>query len=71
MIRKLKSGQYRLLSLEKDPTGHRQNLGTFDSHQAARRHEREIHYFNERESARSSPPTVPGPRAVETEETIR
>jgi len=58
MIRKLKSGQYRLLSRKKDETtGQRQNLGTFESRQAARRHEREIHYFKERESARSSPPT--------------
>jgi hypothetical protein len=57
MIRKLKSGQYRLLSLKKDEkTGHRQNLATFDSLHAARRHEREIHYFKARESARSSSP---------------
>ena len=49
MIRKLKSGQYRLLSLTKDErTGRRRNLGTFDSLQAARRHEREIHYFKQR-----------------------
>jgi hypothetical protein len=48
MIRKLKSGQYRLLSLKKDErTGRRRNLGTFDTLAAARRHEREIHYFKQ------------------------
>ena len=37
MIRKLKSGQYRLYSRKKDPrTGKRRNLGTFDSREAAR-----------------------------------
>jgi len=65
MIRKLKSGQYRLLSLTKDETtGQRQNLGTFDSHQAARRHEREIHYFKHGESARPSSQTAE--RAIES-----
>lgn len=49
MIRKLKSGQYRLFSLKKDPkTGRRRNLGTFDSLEAAKQHEREIHYFKRR-----------------------
>ena len=46
MIRKLKSGQYRLFSVKKDEkTGRRRNLGTFDSLDAAKRHEREIQYF--------------------------
>lgn len=46
MIRKLKSGQYRLYSLKKDEkTGRRRNLGTFDTLDAARRHEREVQYF--------------------------
>ena len=46
MIRKLKSGQYRLFSVKKDDkTGRRRNLGTFDSLDAAKRHEREIQYF--------------------------
>ena len=46
MIRKLKSGQYRLFSVKKDAkTGRRRNLGTFDSLDAAKRHEREIQYF--------------------------
>jgi hypothetical protein len=46
MIRKLKSGQYRIYSRKKDPkTGHRKNLGTFQSRAAAKKHEREIQYF--------------------------
>ena len=46
MIRKLKSGQYRLYSRKKDPkTGKRRNLGTFDSREAAENHEREVQYF--------------------------
>jgi hypothetical protein len=46
MIRKLKSGQYRLYSRKKDPkTGKRRNLGTFDSRAAAEKHERAIQYF--------------------------
>jgi hypothetical protein len=45
MIRKLKSGKYRLYSRKKDPkTGKRRNLGTFDS-RAAEKHERDIQYF--------------------------
>ena len=46
MIRKLKSGEYRLYSRKKDPkTGRRRNLGTFGSRAAAERHEREVQYF--------------------------
>ncbi|MBO9561382.1 MAG: hypothetical protein J7621_01365 [Niastella sp.] len=46
MIRKLKSGEYRIYSRKKDPkTNRRRNLGTFDSLDAARKHEREIQYF--------------------------
>ncbi len=46
MIRKLKSGQYRIYARHKDPeTGRRRNLGTFDSKEAAQAHEREIQYF--------------------------
>lgn len=46
MIRKLKSGLYRLYSRKKDPkTGRRRNLGTFNSREAALKHEREIQYF--------------------------
>ena len=41
MIRKLKSGEYRLYSRKKDPkTGKRRNLGTFSSRQKAEAHER-------------------------------
>ena len=46
MIRKLRSGQYRLYSRKVDPrTGKRRNLGTFRSRTAAEKHEREIQYF--------------------------
>ncbi len=46
MIRKLKSGQYRLYSKEKDPkTGKRRNLGTFDTREAAVKHERDVQFF--------------------------
>jgi hypothetical protein len=46
MIRKLKSGEYRIYSRSVNPrTGRRRNLGTFDSIEAARRHERAIQYF--------------------------
>jgi hypothetical protein len=46
MIRKLKSGQYRLYSRKINPkTGKRRNLGTFDSLEAAKKHEREVQYF--------------------------
>jgi hypothetical protein len=46
MIRKLKSGEYRLYSRKKDPkTNKRRNLGTFDTLEAAKKHEREVQYF--------------------------
>ena len=46
MIRKLKSGEYRLYSRKTNPrTGKRRNLGTFKSLAAARRHERAVQYF--------------------------
>jgi len=46
MIRKLKSGQFRLYSRKRDPkTGRRRNLGTFPNRQAAERHERAVQYF--------------------------
>jgi hypothetical protein len=46
MIRKLKSGKYRLYSRKKDPkTNKRRNLGTFDSREAAEKHERDVQYF--------------------------
>jgi len=46
MIRKLKSGEYRLYSRKIDPrTGRRRNLGTFSTRAAAEKHEREVQYF--------------------------
>lgn len=46
MIRKLKTGQYRLYSRKIDPrTGRRRNLGTFRSRTAAEKHERAIQFF--------------------------
>ena len=46
MIRKLKSGQYRLYSRKVNPkTKKRRNLGTFDTMEAAKKHEKEIQYF--------------------------
>ena len=49
MIRKLKSGEYRLFSVKKDPrTGKRRNLGTFKTLAAAKQHEREVQYFKHR-----------------------
>jgi hypothetical protein len=46
MIRKLKSGQFRLSSRKVDPkTGKRRNLGTFATRAAAEKHEREVQYF--------------------------
>ena len=46
MIRKLKSGKYRLYSSKKDAkTGKRKNLGTFDTRGEAEKHERAVQYF--------------------------
>jgi hypothetical protein len=46
MIRKLKTGKYRLYSRSVNPkTGKRRNLGTFTSRKAAEQHERAIQYF--------------------------
>ena len=46
MIRKLKSGNYRLYSRKPDPrTGRRRNLGTFRSRAAAEQHERAVQFF--------------------------
>ena len=46
MIRKLKSGEYRLYSRKVDPkTKKRRNLGTFKTRAAAEKHEREVQYF--------------------------
>jgi hypothetical protein len=46
MIRKLRSGEYRLYSRKLDPkTKKRRNLGTFQSLAAAQKHERAVQYF--------------------------
>lgn len=49
MIRKLKSGEYRLYSRKINPkTGKRRNLGTFPSRAAAEKHERAVQFFKRR-----------------------
>jgi hypothetical protein len=46
VIRKLKTGEYRLYSRKKAPrTGRRRNLGTFKTRSAAEKHERAVQYF--------------------------
>jgi hypothetical protein len=46
VIRKLKSGQYRLYSRKINPkTGRRRNLGTFKTRAAAVKHERAVQFF--------------------------
>lgn len=46
MIRKLKSGKYRLYSRKVDPkTRKRKNLGTFDTREQAEKHERQVQFF--------------------------
>lgn len=46
MIRKLRTGEYRIYSRKINPkTKKRRNLGTFKSKAAALKHEREIQFF--------------------------
>jgi hypothetical protein len=46
MIRKLKTGEFRIYSRHADPkTGKRKNLGTFATRAKAEEHERAIQYF--------------------------
>ncbi len=46
MIRRLKSGKYRLYSRKKNPkTGRRRNLGTFPTLAKAQAHERAVQFF--------------------------
>jgi hypothetical protein len=46
MIRKLKSGGFRLYSKKVDPrTGKRRNLGTFKTRKQAEAHERAVQFF--------------------------
>ena len=47
IIRKLPSGEYRLYSKTKGSNGKRRNLGTFDSLDAAEKHEREVQFFKQ------------------------
>ena len=49
MIRRLKSGKYRLYSRKINPvTQRRRNLGTFATREAAEKHERAVQYFKRR-----------------------
>ena len=49
MIRRLKSGHYRLYSRKIDPrTRRRKNLGTFETLAAAQRQERAVQFFKRR-----------------------
>jgi hypothetical protein len=49
MIRKLKTGEYRLYSKKVDPkTGKRRNLGTFKTRAEAEKHERAVQFFKRR-----------------------
>ena len=55
MIRKLRSGEYRLYSRKIDPrTGKRRNLGTFKTLAAAQRHERAVQFFKRRRAGAGS-----------------
>jgi hypothetical protein len=46
MIRKLRSGEYRLYSRKTDPRTHkRRNLGTFPTRAKAEAHERAVQFF--------------------------
>jgi len=46
VIRKLKTGEYRLYSSKKNAkTGKCRNLGTFRTRKAAQQHERAVQYF--------------------------
>ena len=46
MIRKLKTGKYRLYSRKVDPkTKKRKNLGTFETREQAEKHERQVQFF--------------------------
>jgi hypothetical protein len=46
MIKKLKSGKFRLYSRKRDPqTGKARHLGTFDTREQAEKHERAVQFF--------------------------
>lgn len=49
MIRKLRTGEYRIYSRSINPkTHHRKNLGTFPNRHEAIKHENEIQFFKRR-----------------------
>jgi hypothetical protein len=49
MIRKLKTGEYRLYSRKKDAkSGKRRNLGTFKTRAEAKKRERAVQFFKHR-----------------------
>jgi len=51
MIRKLKSGEYRIYSIKiNQKTKKRRNLGTFKTLDEAKNHERQIEYFKKLKS---------------------
>jgi hypothetical protein len=53
MVRKLKSGGYRLYSRKINPkTGRRRNLGTFKTRAEAEKHERAVQYFKRAQMGR-------------------
>ena len=53
MIRKLKSGGYRLYSRKVNPkTRKRRNLGTFKTRAEAEKHERAVQYFKRTQMGR-------------------
>ena len=53
MIRKLKSGGYRLYSRKINPkAGRRRNLGTFKTRAEAEKHERAVQYFKRTQMGR-------------------
>ena len=55
MIRKLKTGEYRIYSRHVDArTGRRRNLGTYPSRTAALEREREIAFFKRHRSRRGA-----------------
>lgn len=48
MIRQIGDGKFRLYSKKKDAQGKRKNVGTFDTREAAEKHERAVQYFKRR-----------------------
>ena len=46
IVKKLKSGKYRLYSRKKGPDGKRRNLGTYNSLAAVKKREQQIHAFS-------------------------